>query len=315
MQPQAGAQVLPAWQFGQAGGLQLSGDASATGSAPAMRRTLKSALVAGTSRAGATVVATVIQRSVAGAHLLADPRRVLLFEQLSRVAVPSIVKIRYEDWMERPFLLDGVVRGESGFSPEKIVAVVRDPRDGLIGALMCRAGQCVLDGASARQVDEWLSVVREKEADPQRHSVASLMNELDRIFGIDDTVDAFFAIFASYTDWIAQRENRVHVLRYEDFMAENIGPLADYLGIELSRDRTMEPRLQQLRRTSAPGGWRAAMLPDDVAFLRERYGVPLARHGYDDWDLRPGKLDPAEGSDYIRKITQDAFQALRAKSL
>jgi hypothetical protein len=237
----------------------------------------------------------------------------MLFERLSQVAVPSIVKIRYEDWMQRPFLLNGIVRGESGFSPRKIVAVVRDPRDGLISALMCRAWQCVLDGASERQVDEWLSIVREKEADPQRHSISSLMRELARVFGVDDTVDTFFETFVDYSSWIARQGDLARVLKYEDFMAGDIGPLADYLGIELSRDRTMEPRSKRLRRTSSPGGWRAAMLPEDATYLKERYGAALARHGYDDWELRPGKLDPAEGSDYIRKITEEAYQVRQAK--
>ena len=313
-QPSVAMRAMPAWQVAQVALERPSGDQpTGSGSLPATRRWFKGALVVGTCRGGATVVATVIQRSVANAHLLADPRRIVLFEQLSRVAVPSIVKLRYEDWMRRPFLLDGIARGESGFAPEKIVAVVRDPRDGLLSALMFRAGECVLDGASERQVDEWLSVVREKEADPQRHSITGLTRKFDRIFGIDDTVDTFFRTFLAYSDWIAQHGDRVHALKYEEFMADNTGELAGYLGIELSRERTLDPRLQRLRRTSAPGGWRAAMVPEDAAYLNNRYGAALARHGYDDWNLRPGKLDPTEGSAYIRRITEEAFQARQAK--
>jgi hypothetical protein len=36
-------------------------------------------------------------------------------------------------------------------------------------------------------------------------------------------------------------------------------------------------------------------------------------HGYDDWEVHPERLDPAVGSDYILRITEEAFQSLKAK--
>jgi hypothetical protein len=272
-----------------------------------------SALVVGSRHAGAALVASVIRRSIPGAHLLADPRKVVLLERLARLAVPSVVKMLYEDWQERPLLLEGIVRGESGFRPARTVAVVRDPRDTLVSALLCRAYACVLEGAGERQVEEWLAIVRRKEAEPERYSVIALMGELRRIFAVGDTVDASLETFVRYCRWLSAHAEHWHVLRYEDFVAGSTAALAGYLGLELSADREVDSAVRRPRRTAAPGGWRAVLLPEDVAYLRERYGAALERHGYRDWELLPGRLDPAEGSRYVRTVADEAFQRLRQR--
>jgi hypothetical protein len=51
-----------------------------------------------------------------------------------------------------------------------------------------------------------------------------------------------------------------------------------------------------------------------VSRWSKRYGTPLAAYGYDDWEPRPERCDPAEGSDYVRKITQEAFDRRPGKA-
>ena len=215
--------------------------------------------------------------------------------------------------MQKQFLLTGIIRGETGFCPDKTVAIVRDPRDGVISALMYSAYQHVLEGASKEQVDEWVEIVRDKETNPEKYSVISLIDNLGRIFKANHAPNSFFDNFMNYSAWIAANRDYLHVLRYEDFIAGNTTLLAAYLGLELSGSREVDPSLQRLTRTKGSGSWRKMMLPEDVTYWRERYGSALETYGYSDWEIRPEKSDPAENSDYVLRITEEAFKSMPPK--
>jgi len=268
---------------------------------------MRNVLVIGLSKSGTTIIASVIQKSIIDARFFVEPQKVAHLEKLGRFTVPWVVKIIYEHWMDRPFLLDGIVRGETGFSPDRAIAIIRDPRDAVISGLMYRAYKCVLDGGSSQQVNEWLDVMREKEANPERYSLIELNSRFCSAFHVTDTVDAYFEAFVKYTSWINDNRAHVYVLKYEDFVAGRTTDLSANLGIELSDDREVDASLHRVQRTKRSGRWRAIMLPEDVAYLRPRYGAVLAEHGYDGWDLVPDRLNSAEGSDYVVRITREAF--------
>jgi hypothetical protein len=272
---------------------------------------MKSALVVGMNKTGTTIVASVIQNSIAGARLYMEPGSVAFFEQkCAKVNVPHVVKILYEHWMQRPFLLTGIVRGETGFRPDKTVAIIRDPRDGLISGLMYWAYQHVLQGASREQVDQWVEILRDKEANPEKYSVTSLIDNFNRIFDVRRTPSGFLDNFISYSTWIADNKDYFYILRYEDFVSGNTAELSAHLGIELSGSREVDPRLQRVTRTKRSGGWREMMLPEDVTYWKERYGSALEAYGYSDWEIHPEKSDPAEGSEYVLRIAEEAFGSM-----
>ena len=268
------------------------------------------ALVIGTAKTGTTIVASVIQKSIADARFLIEPRTIAQLDKLRRFPVPWVVKVLWEHWMDRPFLLKGIVHGETGFSPDRAIAIIRDPRDVLISALMYRAYELVMEGASRGQVDEWLEIVRDKEANPEKYPVIDLVRRIGRIFGVGDTPDSSFETFLRYTSWIADSQARLHVLKYEDFVGGDTAGLSTYLGTGLSDDRHVDRSLERVGRTRRSGAWRAMMLPEDVSYLKERYGAALAKHGYDEWNTLPARLDPAEGSGYIARITNEAFKTM-----
>ncbi len=272
---------------------------------------MKRVLVVGMNKTGTTIVASVIHNSIPYARLFVEPQSIGLFEKLGKVDAPWVVKILYEHWLHRPFLLKGIVRGETHFRPNKAVAIIRDPRDQLISALMYRAYNCVLEGADESQVNAWVEIVRDKEANPEKYSVVSLIGRLANIFNVGDTADSFFETFITYSSWIDQNRDDFHVLRYEDFVARNTSALSAYLGVELSTEGEVAHRYRRVARTRRSGAWRTLMLPQDVAYLRERYGAALQQQGYSDWEIRPAKPDPAEGSDYILRITGEAFKSVR----
>jgi len=267
-------------------------------------------LVVGMMKTGTTIVASVLHDSLPGASYYMEPLRVSVFEEYGKPGPPLIVKILYEHWMERPFLLTGILRGEAHFRPDKAVAIVRDPRDGLISAVMYNAYGCVLAGARRKQVEEWIGIVREKETDPTRHSVLDLIEQSNRIFNTTHSPDSFFETFLKYSAWLELNRGYRHVLRYEDLVADNTADLAAYLGIAVSRSRDVPPGLQRVARTRAAGDWRRMMLPEDVAYWKERYASALDAHGYGDWDISPAECDSATGSDYIRRIADEAYQTI-----
>ena len=270
---------------------------------------MQRALVIGMGKTGTTIVASVIWNSIAPARLEMEPLHVGFFEKRSNVGGRLVVKMLYEHWIQRHSLLTGIVRGETGFRPDRTVATIRDPRDGLISALMYVPFQRVVNGARKEEVDAWVRVVRDKEANPERYSVLDLIDHLNRIFGAAYTPNWFFDNFTRYAGWMAENSDHLHLLRYEDFVAGRTAELSAYLGIELASSREVDPALRRVARTRRSGGWRSMMLPRDVAYWRERYGSALAVYGYRDWEIQPERLDPAFGSEYILSITQEAFRS------
>jgi hypothetical protein len=270
---------------------------------------MNNALIVGTGKSGTTIVSSVIQNSIPGARLLLEPTRVAVFEKLSALTGPRVVvKVLYDHWVQRPSLLSGIVRGETGFRPDRIVAIVRDPRDGLISVLMYSAYVHVAQGATREQVDRWIEVLREKEAEPEKYSVLSLIDMINGIFNTGYTPDWVFDAFKSYTAWLADNRDYLHILRYEDFVAGKTAELAAYLGVEVSSSREVEPGYERVARSKGAGDWRKMMLPDDVARWRDRYGAELEAYGYNDWELRPGEIDPAVSSQYVIRITDESFK-------
>lgn len=273
---------------------------------------MQRALVIGMGKTGTTIVASVIWNSIVPARLELEPLNVAFFEKRAKGHDRLVVKILYEHWMERQSLLTGIVRGETGFRADKTVATIRDPRDALISALMYVPFQRVVNGASKPQIDAWVRIIRDKEADPERYSVLELIDHLNRIFDAAFMPDWYFENFMRYAGWMAGNADCFHRLKYEDFVAGRTSELSAYLGIELSSSREVDPALRRVARTRQSGSWRSMMLPKDVSYWRDRYGGALAMHGYCDWEIQPEKSDPAFGSDYIRYITEEAFRSRTA---
>jgi hypothetical protein len=169
------------------------------------------ALVIGMGKTGTTIVASVIWNSIVPARLELEPLNIAFFEKRAKGHHRLVVKILYEHWMERPSLLTGIVRGETGFRADKTVATIRDPRDALISALMYVPFQRVVNGASKEQVDEWVSIIRDKEANPQQYSLLDLIDRLNRVFDAGFVPDWYFENFMRYAGWMAVNRDHLHL--------------------------------------------------------------------------------------------------------
>jgi hypothetical protein len=111
---------------------------------------------------------------------------------------------------------------------------------------------------------------------------------------------------AHVTGWTGSADFPVHVMRYEDMMADPqkaFAGLLGFLGIpveperleravrfssfdEMKRQESVTPfierssNLDRFFHTGASGQWKADLPREDVAFLRERHGKVMSRYGY-----------------------------------
>jgi hypothetical protein len=108
------------------------------------------------------------------------------------------------------------------------------------------------------------------------------------------------------TGWTSTSDFPVHVMRYEDMKADPQAAFATLLGFlgipvdserlerairfssfdEMQRQESVTPfiersaNLERFFHTGKAGQWMTALAPEDVAFLRERHGRVMTKHGY-----------------------------------
>ena len=267
-------------------------------------------LVLGPAKTGTTIISHSIRNSMPNANYSMEPRDVGYFENIAADQAARVVKILFGHWRNRPRLLDGIVMGEAGFVADRTIAIVRDPRDNAISSMFYSIYEMVLGGAEPSNVEQWIKVIERKQQAPKSLSMAQMLAEMNRIFGSDYNLQGFVANeFIEYSRWIASHREHLHILRYEDFIAGRLEMLEQYLGFPLTRQRYVPEGVQRIQRSSGSGSWRHLMLPSDVELLRAACGDIMAAHGYGDWTLaNTPHLDPAHGTEYVRRISEEAFQ-------
>ncbi len=108
------------------------------------------------------------------------------------------------------------------------------------------------------------------------------------------------------TGWTETGDFPVHMMRYEDMKADPLNAFAGLLGFlgipidaerlaravgfssfdEMKRQESVTPfierstNLDRFFHTGETGQWKAALSPEDVAFLRERHGKVMTKYGY-----------------------------------
>ncbi len=166
----------------------------------------------------------------------------------------------------------------------------------------------VIDGASHSSVEEWVAVIAQKQAHPESLSVAKMIEIGGQIFNHELSLsERVEGIFNNYSKWLSSHSNALHVLRYEDFIAGRLEKLEKYLGFPLVGQCDVPEK--RVRRSAGSGSWRHLMLPSDIELLQASCKDALAAYGYDDWTLASEPhLDPAHGTDYVRRIADEAFK-------
>jgi hypothetical protein len=268
------------------------------------------ALVIGSSKTGTTVISKSIQHSIPDAYYYMEPKVISEIENLSTSKQPLVVKILYDHWHNRPNLLKAIALSEIEFKPNAKVAIVRDPKDTMISRMMYLTYTFIINGAKRDQVDRWLDCVRRKESAPESLSITRMFQEMSMIFNVKRELKEAVEYEVKYLNWLSSHRENFFVIRYEDFIAENISGLENHLGIRLSGSRDIGP-YNRVQRTKKSGNWKTLMLLEDINLIRKDFGSILENHGYDDWSLsEKSQLDPIHGTQYIQRIAREAFSTV-----
>lgn len=266
-------------------------------------------LVIGKAKTGTTVISKAIQHSLPGSSYHLEPKEICFFESEKHLKRDNVVKIIFEHWSDRPSLRNAILRNETKLKFDRIVSVVRDPRDELISRLFYISRPLAHRGVSEDKMQQWIAFINTKEKDPKGVSFLSMMTKLNELFGTD--MKATPGKDANYFTWVQRHLEVAHVLKYEDFMRGDVGGLEAYLGFSLSDNRDLG-QLTYTKRSANYNNWKRYFSPEDVAALRPVYMPLLCAWGYNDWELEDcASIDPAEASEYVRRIFDEAA-AIRA---
>ena len=200
---------------------------------------------------------------------------------------------------------------------DKTVLIVRDPRDILVSRLLYRVRDMgfVHD---KQKYNRYLDLLRKKEREPQTVSVSQLFDfqdELDNGAHPYGNPKAFLGAKRQLLKFWEKHQQDVFCLKYEDFVRGDVTALSAYLECDIDHDISVDKQHRRVVRSKKSGNWREWFTPEDVAHLRPICSDLIDIFGYSEsWDLdMPQRLDPAFGSDYVQRITDDVRKKKSAK--
>jgi hypothetical protein len=249
-------------------------------------------LVTGVGKTGSTALFHAILNSL-------PPETVSLFEpETSGESLPEDIK--------PPVLVKSFVHYSGHFDFfEKKILIIRDLRDQLISALLYKPYNLLLKSTGPEQeadatdkVNRFMELLRQKEASPAEVTVKQLYD----IIPVGTTLRINNII--NY----AKNHPEAFIMKYEDFISNNLDKLNEYLGFDISGSVVVPKKYERVTRTKSSGNWRSWFTPSDIEYFRPELLEYMKLFGYkDEWELEkePG-LDPQTGSLYLEKLLKEA---------
>lgn len=189
---------------------------------------------------------------------------------------------------------------------DRKIAIIRDPRDRHISALLYRLGYHSEYFMDPDRTERMAALLREKESGTREVSLLEI-EALDRELRSAQPAPpppttrppvtiGIIELFRSLRDF--------HFVRYEDFVQDDLAALADYLGLPLSGSSQVDRQHTRVVRTKQAGSWRHWFTPTDVAHYKPVMAPFLAEFGYDDsWATAAQQtIDPAHCSLYYERL-------------
>jgi len=191
---------------------------------------------------------------------------------------------------------------------DRLVLIVRDPRDVLISRVLYRAYGATAMLSDPAKLARYLDLLRAKEADPRAVSVRQI-NEVFQSMG-GSAAHSDEGRTRMLADALAFHEAfpAAFVYRYETMVEGDFDALADYLSLPAARMTPEVPEaLRRVERSRRAGNWRDWFCPEDVAHFRPLLAPYMARYGYDDgWTLADAPvIRPAECSEYVMRLVRE----------
>jgi hypothetical protein len=207
----------------------------------------------------------------------------------------------------KPLLVKSLMTPSTGMVDEllqtfsKRVFLVRDPRDRLVSWLLYTLGYESYWNRSEAEILRVSSLLRQKQGRPQSISVLEMCHQMnrggqaDRVFKMLGKLDKYLELTRQYPGFIFQ---------YEDFIANRLNGLEQYLGFPLSGSTIVDAKYSNVLRSGGSGDWRHWFTEEDVKVLKTRMRNYMEGFGYrwPDWRLAATpQIEPIHAQEYLMK--------------
>jgi len=253
-------------------------------------------VIVGLGKSGTTALLYAVRTAMpADTQLLFEPRTYVAVHQPN---VAAKVLLHPKHPMEHAFYRQF----------DRVILLVRDPRDVLISRALYRifgATRLLTDPA---RLDEYLALLRAKEADPQSISMLRINMLFERLVGptlhSDEGRQRMLSDAMAFHDAFPD----CLVYRYETMVDGQFGALARYLSLQASAMKPDVPaEFGRVVRSRRAGNWRDWFCDEDVAHYRPLLSAYMRRYGYDDdWMLDPTPvIRPEECTGYVERLVAE----------
>ncbi|MDH4246878.1 MAG: hypothetical protein OEW39_03590 [Deltaproteobacteria bacterium] len=278
-------------------------------------------LVMGLSKTGTTVISKTIANSIPNSDYVVEPKEIIFFEKLKyeQSSKPVVVKVIFEHWNSKPRMRNAVLYNEARLKFDKRICIIRDPRDEMISRLYylikpyfdSKVEYYKENQAEKEQaIEKWISIFREKEADPRKISILSMCKRLMEEFKV--VVLPKNILNTEYSDFISNH-TVLFRLSYEDFIQGNTQELEKYLGIPLRTVKNMGTH-EYTRRSEGMNNWKKYFTEEDVIYFKQYFSNLAGVYSLNDWELSSDKqIDPKHGSEYLQRLMANPVAEKKSK--
>jgi hypothetical protein len=200
---------------------------------------------------------------------------------------------------------------------ERKIYITRDPRDRFVSDVLFAIQQNAEIYQNEKLFDRLIRLLEEKERNPSKVSlltICSLMAEGTpdrspecRREIIADLHQFLFSFEATLTKHL--------VVKYEEFVENRLGPIEEYLRLQLQAPPEVERHYPHVPRTCSSGDWRHWYLAEDVAFFKDAMQSYIERYGYSrSWDTESARfIAPAHCSEYVKRTVSLRLKTAQLK--
>ncbi|OIJ18525.1 hypothetical protein BKP45_13240 [Anaerobacillus alkalidiazotrophicus] len=266
-------------------------------------------LVVGKPKTGTTVISKNIQNSIPNASYYLEPsnERFFLSYPPENGNKLNVVKVLYEQYTKD--ILQKVINNDYPFKFDKIIFIIRDPRDEFISSLMYWIFNYIrtVKEPKLSHIKEWQELVKQKEINPGSISAVQLNEKVVEISN-RNFLQYQILFFKDYYNFLQKLSTNHYILRYEDFIQYKIGSLEKYLGFSLLSSRDVG-HLKRTNRSGNYNNWKTFFTDQDIKFFRHHLEKEMANVGYTDFQLTPvNKLNEQHFSIYLNNLIHEATQ-------
>ena len=188
---------------------------------------------------------------------------------------------------------------------DKVIWLVRDPRDRLVSYILYRHfdhryqdDQFVLDQ---------IQMLEEKEANPESVSLKTLES---RLALPPPSLDSGF-FWEDHKKWAVLESSIAKgiacVFKYEDFVKEHFEILETFLNVRIGKNKKVPKQFERVIRSRSSGFWQDWFTEEDLEYYGDLFDPFLRQFGYGTVITQRGskQINPVHGSQYVKKIVNE----------